>query len=45
VATLAVVRRETESWKWPLFQWAYMFVLAWLGATMVFQVGRALGIT
>jgi ferrous iron transport protein B len=45
VATLAVVRRETESWKWPLFQWAYMFVLAWLGATVVFQVGRALGIT
>ncbi|MGV3721744.1 MAG: ferrous iron transport protein B [Actinomycetota bacterium] len=44
VATLAVVRRETESWKWPLFQWAYMAVLAWVGATLVFQIGRALGL-
>jgi ferrous iron transport protein B len=44
VATMAVVRRETESWKWPLFQWAYMAVLAWVGATLVFQIGRALGL-
>jgi ferrous iron transport protein B len=44
VATMAVVRRETGSWKWPLFQWAYMFVLAWTGATLVFQVGRMLGL-
>ena len=43
VATMAVVRRETESWKWPLFQWAYMAVLAWVGATLVFQIGRMLG--
>jgi ferrous iron transport protein B len=40
VSTIAIVRRETESWKWPLFQWAYMFVLAWVGATIVYQVGR-----
>jgi ferrous iron transport protein B len=44
VATMAVVRRETESWKWPLFQWAYMAVLAWVAATLVFQIGRALGL-
>jgi ferrous iron transport protein B len=43
VSTMAVVRRETGSWKWPLIQWAYMFVLAWGGATLVYQVGRALG--
>jgi ferrous iron transport protein B len=43
VSTLAVVRRETGSWKWPLFQWAYMTVLAWAGATLVYQVGTALG--
>jgi ferrous iron transport protein B len=43
VATMAVVRRETESWKWPLFQWAYMAVLAWCGATLVFQLGRWFG--
>ena len=29
VSTVAVVRRETNSWKWPLFQWAYMGALAW----------------
>lgn len=39
VSTIAVVRRETESWKWALFQWAYMFVLAWVMATLVYQVG------
>jgi len=44
VSTIAVVRRETESWKWPLFQWAYMFVLAWVGATLVYQVGAAFGL-
>lgn len=43
VSTMAVVRRETGSWKWPLFQWAYMFVLAWLGATLVYTIGTALG--
>jgi ferrous iron transport protein B len=43
VSTLAVVRRETGSWKWPLFQWAYMSGLAWLAATLVFQIGRLLG--
>jgi ferrous iron transport protein B len=40
VSTIAVVRRETESWKWALFQWTYMFVLAWVSATVVYQVGR-----
>jgi hypothetical protein len=29
VSTVAVVRRETNSWKWPLFQWVYMG--AWPG--------------
>jgi ferrous iron transport protein B len=43
VSTMAVVRRETGSWKWPLFQWAYMFILAWVGATLVYQGGRSLG--
>lgn len=44
VSTMAVVRRETGSWKWPALQWLYMFVLAWAGATLVFQIGRALGL-
>lgn len=43
VSTMVVVRRETGSWKWPLFQWTYMSGLAWLAATLVFQVGRLFG--
>jgi len=43
VSTVAVVRRETNSWKWPLFQWVYMGVLAWLLAFATCQGGRLLG--
>lgn len=41
--TLAAIRRETHSWRWPLFTFAYMTVLAWLAAVAVFQVGSWLG--
>jgi ferrous iron transport protein B len=43
VSTVAVVRRETNSWKWPVFQWVYMGVLAWVFAFITFQGGRLLG--
>jgi ferrous iron transport protein B len=43
MATLGVIRAETRSWRWPAFTFAYMTALAWLGAVVVFQVGRALG--
>jgi ferrous iron transport protein B len=43
LSTVAVVRRETNSWRWPLFQLGYMTLLAWLGAFLVFQGGRLLG--
>ncbi len=43
VSTVAVVRRETNSWKWPLFQWLYMGALAWLLAFATYQGGRLLG--
>jgi len=42
-STVAVVRRETNSWKWPLFQWAYMGILAWGLAFITYQGGRWLG--
>ncbi|HOY55402.1 MAG TPA: ferrous iron transport protein B, partial [Opitutaceae bacterium] len=42
--TTAVVRRELGSWKWALFQLAYMTVLAWGAATLVYQGGRLLGL-
>jgi len=44
VSTVAVVRRETNSWKWPLFQWVYMGALAWLLAFITYQGGRWLGL-
>jgi ferrous iron transport protein B len=43
VSTVAIVRRETNSWKWPAFQWAYMGVLAWVFAFITYQGGRLLG--
>jgi ferrous iron transport protein B len=43
VSTVAVVRRETNSWKWPLFQWAYMGVLAWILAFLTWHGGHWLG--
>ncbi len=43
VSTVAIVRRETNSWKWPLFQWLYMGVLAWGLAFITYHGGRLLG--
>jgi ferrous iron transport protein B len=40
-ATLAVVRRETNSWRWPLLLFAYMLALAWLAAFATFHLARA----
>jgi ferrous iron transport protein B len=42
VGTLAAIRRETHSWRWPLFTFAYMTALAWLVAVAIQQIGRAL---
>lgn len=37
-ATLAVARRETGSWKWPLFTFAYMTTLAYLAAWISYEI-------
>jgi ferrous iron transport protein B len=44
VSTVVIVRRETNSWKWPLFQWLYMGALAWILAFITYQGGRFLGL-
>ncbi len=41
-ATLAVIKRETNSWRWPLFTFAYMTTLAYVGALITYQVGMFL---
>ncbi|MEE9602747.1 MAG: ferrous iron transport protein B, partial [Thermoguttaceae bacterium] len=38
-ATLAVIRRETNSWRWPIFTFTYMTTLAYLGALATYQIG------
>ena len=43
VSTLAVVRRETNSFRWPLFQFCYMTGTAYLAALFLYQGGRLLG--
>jgi len=43
LSTTAVVRRETNSWKWPLFQIGYMTALAYVCALVVYQIMRHLG--
>lgn len=40
MSTVAVMRRETNSWRWPAFAWSYMFILAW---TMAF-VARSIAV-
>jgi len=42
MSTVAVVRRETNSWTWPAFQFCYMLALAYFAALVVYQTGRFL---
>ena len=43
LATVAVVKRETNSWRWPLFMVAYTTVLAWVVCFVVYHGGSLLG--
>lgn len=38
-ATLAVIRRETNTWSWPIFTFVYMTALAYVSALIVYQIG------
>ena len=44
VATVAVIRRETNSWKWTGFAVGYTIALAWIVATLIYQLGSLLGL-
>ena len=41
-ATIAVVRRETNSWKWPMLQLAYMTTVAYVASFITYRVALAL---
>jgi ferrous iron transport protein B len=40
-ATIAIIRRETNSWRWPVFAWSYMTTIGYVGALLVNQLGSA----
>jgi len=44
ISTIAVVRRETNGWKWPAFMVGYLFILAYLAAGATFWLATALGL-
>jgi ferrous iron transport protein B len=43
MSTLAIARRELNSWFWPAVMWAYMFALAYGFSFVIYQGGRLLG--
>ena len=43
ISTFATVRRETQSWRWPVAQLVYMNTLAYVVTLIVYQGGRAMG--
>jgi len=45
MATIAVVKQESNSWRWPLFMIAYTNGLAWIVSFIVYQGGKLLGFT
>ena len=45
MATVAVVKRETASWRWPIFMFGYMTLLAWAAAFVTYQGGMLLGLS
>ena len=44
ISTIAVTRRETNSWRWPLFMVSYLFVLAYLAAGATYWTAVAFGL-
>ena len=43
LATLAVIKRETGSWKWVAFMFCYENTFAWIACFIFYNIGRALG--
>jgi ferrous iron transport protein B len=45
LSTFAIIRKETNSWKWPLFAFGYLFVLAYIAAGVTYHTALAMGLT
>ena len=44
LSTLAVMRKETHGWKWPIFAFTYLFILAYVAAGATFWIAKAAGL-
>ena len=44
IATLAITKRETNSWKWPIIMFIYLFVLAYIASGITFWTATAFGL-
>lgn len=44
LSTLAVMRKETNGWKWPIIAFAYLFILAYLAAGITYHIAKAAGL-
>lgn len=44
LATIAIIKQETNSWKWPLIMITYMTALAYVASFIVYQGGRLIGL-
>ncbi|HEU4809281.1 MAG TPA: ferrous iron transporter B, partial [Sphingomicrobium sp.] len=44
ISTIAVTRRETNGWKWPLFMVGYLFALAYMAAGLTYWTAVAVGL-
>lgn len=44
LSTLAIMRKETNGWKWPIFAFTYLFVLAYVAAGLTYHVAKAFGL-
>lgn len=42
-ATIATIKKETNSYKWPIFMAIYTFIIGWIAAVAVYQIGSLLG--
>ncbi|HFB54715.1 MAG TPA: ferrous iron transporter B, partial [Hellea balneolensis] len=44
ISTLAITRKETNSWKWPMFMFSYLFILAYIAAGLTFWLATWAGL-
>jgi ferrous iron transport protein B len=44
ISTIAIARRETNGWKWPLFMVGYLFIMAYAAAGITYWTARSFGL-